>query len=82
VSCLKRKGIEEAGKEIIKRLYPKEAVSHVLIPYGKIDTEGAYREVLDIKVLEDTDEGRKIELAGEKKYLDAFWPYVIRKENM
>lgn len=82
VSCLKGKGIEEAGKEIIKRLYPKEAVSHVLIPYGKIDTEAAYREVLDIKVLEDTDEGRKMELAGEKKYLDAFRPYVIRKENM
>lgn len=77
VSCATGGGMKEAAKEIVRRLYPEEAVSQVLLPYGRMDLAAAYREVIRMDVKEDTPEGRRMEIAGERKYLDAFRPYRL-----
>lgn len=73
-------GMEKAGQKIAEALYGGSERKQVLLPYDKMDLAAAYQEVLDIQPVVDTEEGRLLEMRGQKQYLEVFAAYEYGKE--
>ena len=71
-SCLTGEGIEEMTQKILDLLYPKEDEGIFEIPYDKLGDFQKYAVVLRTKVLDHTDRGMVVQMAGERRYLDIF----------
>lgn len=72
VSAVTGQGIRGMMEQVITMLYPKEDEGIFLIPYGKMKDFQRYSPVLRTQVLDHTEEGMVVRMAGEHTYLDIF----------
>ena len=67
---------------IAKMLYPSEESMYCLLPYGKIYMFDEYRQVLQIDVVKQDEEGMTLYLQGPSDYIHAFDLYQIREGQL
>ncbi len=79
ISCLNKTGIEDLEDKLIEMLYPNEISRKCFIPYDKMALLHKYESLLSIEILESLDEGMKVLVQGEKKYVDVFDRYEIKE---
>ena len=74
--------MDRAMKEILKMLYPSEESMYCLLPYDKIYMFDEYRQVLQIDVVKQDEEGMTLYLQGPSDYIHAFDLYQIREGQL
>ena len=69
-------------QQILKMLYPSEESMYCLLPYDKIYMFDEYRQVLQIDVVKQDEEGMTLYLQGPSDYIHAFDLYQIREVQL
>lgn len=80
-SCFKHTGIEELLDEITKRLYPIEETMTVMLPYDKMSMIEENCKTLSIEILENTQEGIKLQVSGEIQRMIPFLKYEMKEDE-
>jgi GTP-binding protein HflX len=77
VSCVTGEGLNALLDEIMKRLYPNETEMICCLPYDKMAMLETYKQMLQIEILSNEEDGMKIEIRGPRRYTQAFDEYRI-----
>lgn len=77
ISCKENLGVEDLVQTCVEHLYPVEKSMQCLVPYSEMGLLQKNRKVLNIKVLDNLDDGQHVILSGEKERLKAFEMYKI-----
>lgn len=72
VSAVTGEGIQDLMEQVLKMLYPKEDEGVFLIPYDEMKKFQRYSPVLWTNILDHTENGMVVQMAGEHTYLDTF----------
>lgn len=81
ISCLNGEGMDTLSKTIIEMLYPGQETVTCVLPYAKMSMFDAYRKFLHIQILEQTEEGMRIEISGPDKYVEPFRRYSSKEKE-
>lgn len=77
VSCVTGEGLNALLDEIMKRLYPNETEMICCLPYDKMAMLETYKQMLQIEILSNEEDGMRIEIRGPRRYTQAFDEYRI-----
>ena len=82
ILCIRKWNLTFQFSELLKMLYPSEESMYCLLPYGKIYMFDEYRQVLQIDVVKQDEEGMTLYLQGPSDYIHAFDLYQIREGQL
>ncbi len=75
VSSLTMQGIDALLEDIDKALYPSDVTMMCLVPYAQMALIARSKKTLDIRILESTEEGIRLQASGTKEHMKVFEPY-------
>jgi GTP-binding protein HflX len=81
ISCKTGAGMDEFMQVLIDKLYPKEDSAMILLPYDRIAMIDMYKTAVDIKILENREDGMVVSLQGPSRYLAAFRNYRLKEKE-
>ena len=73
--------MDEFMQVLIDKLYPKEDSAMILLPYDRIAMIDMYKTAVDIRILENREDGMVISLQGPSRYLAAFRNYRLKEKE-
>lgn len=75
VSSLTMQGIDALLDEIDRALYPSDVTMLCLVPYAQMALIDRGKKTLNIRILESTEEGIRLQASGTKEHMKIFEPY-------
>lgn len=81
VSCRTKEGIRQLAEKIPQLLYPQEQSLECIIPYAQGSLVHAWKSVLDVDLIENTEEGMHCMVSGPAAYIREFYPYMVKGEK-
>ena len=75
LNSLTMQGIDALLEDIDKALYPSDVTMMCLVPYAQMALIDRSKKTLDIRILESTEEGIRLQASGTKEHMKVFEPY-------